>query len=168
MSFPLSFLFPSLKENPQTTQRTRVRTCYTYIFRDKIKFTPLLLYSLSPRFLSFSPSYLSRPFSLRLDRSENDGRLAPRVKGKASGRLHGGGRSTRRAERRGAVHGSKRLSPPYVTRSPSLSLSLSRSCFHLSLSLSLDVGRPLLPHGSVDALCGVQIEDRRFFLYFSQ
>lgn len=47
-------------------------------------------------FLSVSP-----PLSLSLflllppDRSENDGRLAPRVKGKASGRLHGGGRSTR-------------------------------------------------------------------------
>lgn len=51
-----------------------------------------LFLSVSPPFLSqFSPLFLFLP----PDRSENDGRLAPRVKGKASGRLHGGGRSTR-------------------------------------------------------------------------
>lgn len=85
---------------------------------------------------------LTRSLSLRLDRSENDGRLAPRVKGKASGRLHGGGRSTRQ---HGAVHGSKRLSPPYVTRVRRLSRALfhpRHSFFSLSLSLPFSRCRP--------------------------
>jgi len=83
------------------------------------------LFSLFSLFLSVLSA--SSLFSLRLDRLENDGRLTPRVKGKASGRLHGGGRSTRQ---HGAVHDSKRLSPPYVTRVR----RLSRALFHPRLS----------------------------------
>lgn len=103
-----------------------------------VSYSVLSRFSLLP-LLSFSVCLiaLTRSLSLRLDRSENDGRLAPRVKGKASGRLHGGGRSTRQ---HGAVHGSKRLSPPYVTRVR----RLSRALFHPRLSffsLSLPFSR---------------------------
>lgn len=123
-----------------------------------------ILSLLSPLSLSSVLRYRSSSFSLRLDRSENDGRLAPRVKGKASGRLHGGGRSTRQ---HGAVHGSKRLSPPYVTRVRRLSRALfyprvSPFFSHsLSFSLFLATSRPPSPVWIiVDAFCGTRFENR--------
>lgn len=123
-----------------TRQRTiRIHVHLLYIFQDKINFTLLLLYTfLLSVLFSFPLPCLSRPFvalflSLRLDRSENDGRLAPRVKGKASGRLHGGGRSTRSAERRGtqfettlsSVRNAFAVSPAPASICPSPFLSLS-------------------------------------------
>lgn len=162
---------------PFAFSRTICKRCSTYtcvhllhIFQDKINFTSLLLYTFFSLFLCLSRPFFALFLSLRLDRSENDGRLAPRVKGKASGRLHGGGRSTRRAERRGtrfettlsSVRNAFAVSPApaSICPSPFLPLSAALSCRANLLTLFV------VYKSKIKVLLIIFFDREYFFLFF--